>query len=124
MVAHISPRKRTLDLQEAADFLQISKEELRRRAKKGLVPGAAKPGRRWAFLEDSLVAYFHSFYPEKSSIGSQEDIQCSENEGKYGGLISLPQTGSALEDRLKHRTRRRHRNFTTNSKPIYGDKYN
>ncbi|MBU2843801.1 helix-turn-helix domain-containing protein, partial [Acidithiobacillus thiooxidans] len=57
MAAQITPRKRTLDLQEAADFLKISKEALRRKVCKGLIRGA-KPGKRWAFLEDDLVDYF------------------------------------------------------------------
>ena len=54
---------RTFDLQQAAEFLQLSKEELRRRAKRGTVQGA-KPGKCWAFLEEDLVAYFRSLYPE------------------------------------------------------------
>ena len=41
-----SLRPRTLDLEAAANFLQISKEELRRRVKKGVVRGA-KPGKCW-----------------------------------------------------------------------------
>ena len=41
---------RTLDLQQAADFLLISKEKLRRRAKTGQIRGA-KPDKCWAFLD-------------------------------------------------------------------------
>jgi hypothetical protein len=39
----------TLNLTEAAAFLKMHPEELRSRAKQGLVPGA-KIGRRWVFL--------------------------------------------------------------------------
>ena len=44
----------TLNLQAAALFLHLHPEELRRRAKAGLVPGA-KVGKRWVFLEDDLA---------------------------------------------------------------------
>jgi Helix-turn-helix domain len=39
----------TLNLKQAAAFLHIHPEELRSRAKRGLIPGA-KVGRRWVFL--------------------------------------------------------------------------
>ena len=52
---------RTLDLAEAADFLHIHKEELRVRAKRGVVPGA-RVGRRWVFLEQDLADYLRSLY--------------------------------------------------------------
>lgn len=39
----------TLDLKQAAAFLHMHPEELRSRAKRGLIPGA-KIGRKWVFL--------------------------------------------------------------------------
>ena len=39
----------TLNLQQAAVFLHMHPEEVRSRAKRGLIPGA-KVGRRWVFL--------------------------------------------------------------------------
>jgi hypothetical protein len=36
-------------------------EEVRRRARSGLLPGA-KAGKRWVFLEDDLVAYLRALY--------------------------------------------------------------
>ena len=44
---------RTLDLQEAANFLHMHPDTMQRRAKAGLIPGA-KPGRGWVFLEEDL----------------------------------------------------------------------
>ncbi len=41
---------KTLDLHEAAVFLHMHPEEVRTRAKRGLIPGA-KTGRRWIFLD-------------------------------------------------------------------------
>ena len=40
---------KTLDLKQAAAFLHMHPEELRSRAKRGLIPGA-KVGRKWVFL--------------------------------------------------------------------------
>ena len=39
----------TLNLKQAAAFLHMHAEEVRARAKRGLIPGA-KAGRRWVFL--------------------------------------------------------------------------
>lgn len=44
----------TLNLLEAATFLRMHPEELRRRAKLGHIPGA-KPGKSWVFLQDDLA---------------------------------------------------------------------
>ena len=116
MVPQITPRKRTLDLQEVADFLKISKEALRRKVCKGLIRGA-KPGKCWAFLEDDLVDYFQSLYPEKRKVAFLPEIEevpkCSTNAAKRGGLILLRPTASEYEDLLAHRKKRRRKNSTT-----------
>lgn len=54
---------KTLDLNEAADFLRMSPSALREKAKAGRILGA-KPGKKWVFLEADLVAYVRSLYPE------------------------------------------------------------
>jgi Helix-turn-helix domain len=54
---------RTLSLDEAAAFLHMHPEEVRTRAKRGLIPGA-KAGRRWIFLEIDLVEFVRSLYPD------------------------------------------------------------
>ncbi len=51
----------SLTLLQAAAFLKIHPEELRQRAKAGLIPGA-KVGRAWVFLQDDLAAYLRSLY--------------------------------------------------------------
>jgi hypothetical protein len=48
-------------LPEAAGFLKIHPEELRRRAKAGLIPGA-KVGRAWVFLMEDLADHLRSLY--------------------------------------------------------------
>jgi len=52
---------RTFGLEEAAAFLKMHPEEVRRRAKLGQLPGA-KPGKSWIFLEDDLVEHIRSLY--------------------------------------------------------------
>ena len=51
----------TLTLKEASLFLKVHPEELRQRAKAGLIPGA-KVGRAWVFLQDDLASYLRSLY--------------------------------------------------------------
>lgn len=51
----------SLTLIKAAQFLNIHPEELRRRAKAGLIPGA-KVGRAWVFLQEDLADYLRSLY--------------------------------------------------------------
>jgi Helix-turn-helix domain len=50
---------KTLNLREAASFLHMHPEEVRMRAKRGLIPGA-KIGRRWVFIEDDLAEFVRS----------------------------------------------------------------
>jgi excisionase family DNA binding protein len=49
----------TFLLKEAAAFLHMSPEVLRRKATTGEIPGA-KPGKCWVFLKSDLVEYLHS----------------------------------------------------------------
>src|SRR3990167_2428766 len=64
---------KTFDLQEAAAFLKMTCEGLRRKVVRGEVPGA-KPGKRWCFREDDLAEYLRSLYPTpaKASWGVLE----------------------------------------------------
>ena len=52
---------KTLTLVEAASFLKLHPEELRRRAKLGFIPGA-KVGRAWVFLLEDLADFLRSLY--------------------------------------------------------------
>lgn len=64
---------KTLDLKEAAAFLKMTPEGLRRKVVNGEIPGA-KPGKRWCFREDDLAEYLRSLYPSnaKTSWGVLE----------------------------------------------------
>ncbi len=50
-----------LSLIEAAAFLKMHPEEVRRRAKLGAIPGA-KASRAWVFIDDDLAAFLRSLY--------------------------------------------------------------
>ncbi len=86
---------RTLGLNEAAAFLKVHPEELRRRAKSGTVPGA-KVGRAWVFLMDDLVGYLRSLYSQpRQALRVTLDKEVSEchfaNVVQSGGsTLSLP----------------------------------
>jgi len=97
----------SLDLKQAAQFLQMSPATLRTKAKSGQIP-AAKPGKSWVFLEDDLVTYIRSLYavpgqaPQRGP--SERKTLChytnavkpgtsglrTPNDGEYADLLGLP----------------------------------
>lgn len=107
---------RTFDLTEAATFLKMHPEEVRRRAKLGLLPGA-KPGKSWIFLEDDLAEYVRSLYatPRQAlQVTSRKDLTCHlSNAVIRGGSTSLHQQESVLDVLLKQVTKPKRRNSTT-----------
>jgi excisionase family DNA binding protein len=86
------PMTRVLTLTEAAVFLHITPEGLRKKAIKGEIPGA-KIGKRWCFLENDLVECIRSFYPSaaKTSWGvtqtNRRTLWHSTKEKISGGLV-------------------------------------
>jgi excisionase family DNA binding protein len=81
---------KTLTLIEAADFLKMTPEGLRRKASKGDIPGA-KPGKCWVFREDDLAEYLRSLYPSIAKAlqgvieSSRRKKWRSTKEVTYGG---------------------------------------
>ncbi len=63
----------TFTLEEAARFLKLSPEALRRKAKANVIPGA-KAGKRWCFYKPDLVDYLRSRYahPRQASQSGKE----------------------------------------------------
>jgi hypothetical protein len=108
---------RTLDLHEAAAFLRMSPAVLRLHARQGRVK-AAKPGKRWVFLDHDLAQYLGQLYAvsrqaplsgsneEKSSWGYQDGVMS-------GGSNSPQQTASEYAALLGLATRRKPRNTST-----------
>ena len=107
---------KTLNLDEAAQFLKLHPEEVRRRAKAGIIPGA-KLGKRWVFIEEDLAAYMRSLYalPRQAlQVGYGVKQLChSANVVRRGGLVSPHQAASELDALLQLKIKPKHRNSTT-----------
>ncbi|ENT3303089.1 helix-turn-helix domain-containing protein [Acinetobacter baumannii] len=104
----------TLSLNEAANFLHMHPEELRRRAKLGHIP-AAKPAKSWVFIEDDLVEYLRSLYASSRQAlqvtSSTELKQCHlSNATTYGGSTSPHRAVSELDVLLQRKTKSKHKN--------------
>src|SRR6478672_1376488 len=89
---------RSLDLEEAAGFLRMSPAVLRRHAREGRLK-AAKPGKRWVFLEDDLAAYLGQLYAGRrqaplSGSNVEESIWGYTNAVMSGGSTSPRRTAS------------------------------
>ena len=106
---------KTLNLHEAAAFLRMHPEEVRTRAKRGLIPGA-KPGKRWVFLEDDLAAFVRSLYaaprpPLRSKPADQ--VWACANEETSGGLTSSLPTEREYAELLKPISKQKRKSYTT-----------
>ena len=86
---------KTLDINQAAEFLGAHKETIRRMVAYGLIPGV-KIGRAWMFIESDLLSYMRSQYREKDEfinfemskkIGSKNQCRL-KNKKTTGGLTS------------------------------------
>jgi len=80
----------TLNIQEAATFLQLSEDELRKRARSGRIK-AAKPGKRWVFLKTDLVDYLDALYADRGdcvSADKEKSLWPYTTEMERGGLMS------------------------------------
>src|SRR3954453_12737572 len=87
---------RTFDLHEAERWLHMSPAVLRLHARQGRIK-AAKPGKRWVFLEEDLAAYLGQLYAVRrqaplSGPNSEKSIWGYTNAAMSGGSISPRQT--------------------------------
>jgi len=110
---------RTLNLIEAAAFLRMHPEEVRRRAKLGELPGA-KPGKSWVFIEVDLADYLRSLYSSPRQAlqvtpQRKEQQTCHFSDAvARGGSISPRQQESGLDVLLEQVLNRKRRNSMTN----------
>lgn len=106
----------TFDLHEAAHYLRMSPAVLRRKARAGLVR-AAKPGKRWVFLEDDLVAFLRTLYAgaEQAPHGGCEEktLWHFTNAATPGGSASPSRMDRQYADLLELPTGCRPRSSTT-----------
>jgi hypothetical protein len=107
---------KTLNLEQAADFLKLHPEELRSRAKAGIVP-AAKIGKRWVFIENDLADYVRSLYaaPRQAlrvTSGKGAEICHSRNAVTRGTSTLLHHPASELDALLGLPIKPKRRNCT------------
>ena len=89
----------TLKLNEAASFLKMNPEVLRRKARAGQIPGR-KAGKRWIFVKEHLADWVSGRYSNSrreqqviDKFKQQDKKQCrSTSEKKRGGFSSPHRT--------------------------------
>jgi len=97
----------TIDLNDAAIFLKMNAEVLRRQAKAGIIPGR-KTGKSWVFVQEHLADWVSGRYPESGQSLQVIDTQQTEaiqqcqstNVVKLGGSSSSS-TAMKLDSLLK-----------------------
>ena len=107
----------TMGLKEAAEFLRVHPEELRRRAKIGHVPGA-KVGRAWVFLAEDLAQYLRSLYVQRRqalqvTTLAKEDVCHFASVAVSGGSTSSVQVDNEYADLLELPTSASRKNSMT-----------
>ena len=98
----------TLLLNEAADFLHMNPEVLRRKAKLGEIPGR-KAGRKWVFVKEHLADFISSRYPAPErklqvvdGLTTKEVEICQfPKEAKHGGSGSPRQMDEEYKSLLE-----------------------
>lgn len=88
-----------LGLIEAADFLLMNAEVLRRKANRGDVPGR-KAGKKWVFIKEHLADWVSGRYPDRGQTLRVIDggltttgviETCQFTDAKIRGGFKLPQ---------------------------------
>ncbi|NEX22169.1 helix-turn-helix domain-containing protein [Thiorhodococcus mannitoliphagus] len=99
---------RTLDLTEAADFLRLHPETLRRLAACGDIP-SAKPGKHWVFIDEDLANWLRARYAEQArAVEPRGKTRCSTADptAGTGGSASPHQTAKKYDALLERKTRK------------------
>jgi excisionase family DNA binding protein len=102
-----------LTLSEAASFLKIHPDHIRKEAKAGKIPGC-KVGHLWRFIEEDLVVWLRSGYATPRQAPIVEVSKCqSLSEAKRGGSHSPRHKESELDIRLKQKIDNKLKSSTT-----------
>src|SRR5262245_31038508 len=102
---------RTLNLPQAAKFLNMHPVTVQEKARAGIIPGA-KPGKCWVFLEDDLAAYLRSLYPcaRQALQGDEKESRSCHSTNARAHLIrgfALPTADDAYSRALGLETERK-----------------
>jgi hypothetical protein len=92
-----------LSLKEAAKFLDIHKETLRRLAVAGVVRGSKLA--RWKFLKDDLEAAVRSGYPYSALRGKEDECSAKSKAVESGMYDSPTQRDAAYFKLLERKTK-------------------
>jgi hypothetical protein len=95
-----------LNLDEAASFLKMSPEVLRRKAKAGEVPGK-KAGKCWIFVQEHLADWVSGRYPDQrrglqviDGFKQQDKKLCQSTSAMIRGGYNSPHQTDAEYNRL------------------------
>ncbi|WP_417680910.1 helix-turn-helix domain-containing protein [Pseudidiomarina aquimaris] len=108
---------KTYDLHQAAKYLCMSESHLGELARSRRIK-AAKPGKRWVFLEKDLVEYLDALYsfgvntPQQGCDEEESSWHCT-NVGTSGGLASRHQTEREYRALLAPKKRSGHKSTKT-----------
>jgi excisionase family DNA binding protein len=103
---------RTFGLEEAAAFVGLHPHTLEEKARNGEVP-AAKPGKRWIFIDIDLAEWLRSQYRGKDDEKGGEAECHYTGEVVYGGVAGASRAAKSLQKALERPTGKRRRNTTT-----------
>lgn len=114
----------SMNLEQAAHFLKLHPEELRRRAKAGKIP-AAKIGKCWVFLTADIVEFVRSQYASQlqaldKRLGKDFNLCHLLNEESTGGSTLSRPMGNEYENLLGLKTAPLRKSITTFKKSSSG----
>src|SRR3990167_537906 len=110
-----------LTLQQAARFLDMNPETLRRKAIAGEIPGA-KLG-NWRFLKEDLVKAIRSQYPNPALRG--EEVECSaKSKAAISTTLDFPSVEKEYADLLAPKTRPSRKSTSNTYARSYGRQKN
>lgn len=80
----------TLNLKQAAEYLHLHANTVQERAKRGMIPGAAKPGKCWVFLEEGLRHYLISLSPCSTGLEKRGTSTLARPVDGLDAVLGLP----------------------------------
>ena len=98
---------KTFDLDEAAEFVKLHPHTLEAMARREEVP-AYKPGKRWVFIDDDLVAWLR----EKHTVGEGK-CRSSSAKAVVTGSAAGRSAAKRLGNLLAQKTGDQRKNITT-----------
>ncbi|MBK1699779.1 hypothetical protein CKO22_02285 [Thiococcus pfennigii] len=117
---------KTLDLNQAAAFLRMHAESVRRLAQSGAIP-SAKPGKAWVFIDEDLAAWLRSQYARGARAAEpaedrRQTCSIADTTAAAGGCDSPRRTAAKYDSLLARPTRKPPRNTRRDSNKTSGAK--